>query len=138
MIWLLGVGIISVFGFGSGADSSGAAVITGISTSAVKGYCLRGIVEDWGPRDAILGVGANCQPDGASAVWIRLSASNGVRVDRVRFGEYLWRPASLDGAEVVTAIIPPCIIQRVGCYPVYIIGTNGEAIQVGQFCVRPA
>lgn len=125
-------------GFGSGADFSCATVITGMSTSVVGDYCLRVIVEDWGPRDAVLGVGANCQPDGASAIWIRLFASKGLRVDRVRFGEYLWRPANLDGAEVVTAIIPPCIIQRVGCYPVYIIGANGETIQVGQFCVRPA
>lgn len=96
------------------------------------------IVDDWGPRDAVQGVGANCQPDGASAIWIRFSDTDEERVTRVRFGEYLWRPANIEGSNLVTALVPPCVIQRAGVYPLSVVFSNGETMRIGRFLVMPA
>jgi hypothetical protein len=96
------------------------------------------IVEDWGPREVVQGIGSNCQPDGTSAIWIRIKLTNDMRIERVRFGEYLWRPAGSDGPDVVTALVPACIIQRTGSHSLFVVGSKGETILIGQLRVKAA
>lgn len=93
-------------------------------------------VADWGPRETEQGKSVNCQPDGSSAIWIRANLIEKTKIERVRFGEYLWRPATIDGLDLITAHVPECIIQKAGSYPVFFICSKGISTYVGRFRVR--
>jgi len=94
-------------------------------------------VDDWGPRETERGKSVNCQPDGSSAIWIRTNLIEKTKIERVRFGEYLWRPATIDGLDLITAHVPECIIQKAGSHPVFLICSNGISTYVGRFSVCP-
>lgn len=96
------------------------------------------LVEDWGPRETELGVGANCQPDGSSAIWILAKQVDKLSINRVRFGNYIWRPANIVGSDVVTSIVPDCVINTPGRHPVFLVDVNNKAIFVGIFKTIPA
>lgn len=93
-------------------------------------------VVDWGPRDTRQGVPANPQPDGASAIWIRVK---GIANDSRTVVKYDGRLAvsAVVQPDLVTAPVPKELIDRAGEYAVTIEEPSGRRTLVGNFKVLP-
>ncbi len=94
-------------------------------------------VEDWGDRDSVVGQPVNEQPDGSSAIWIRIFGIPVSETLAVQFGQHPSRQAHRESADLVTCGIPDEVLQRCGTYHVSLIDTQGRHIHVGFFRVRP-
>jgi len=94
------------------------------------------IVEDWGPRYTTVGSPVNLQPDGSSAIWVRLRQSAASDFQLVKFDELLWRPAVPSEINLVTTVVPHCIIQRPGRYRISLQSSTGVLSSVGIFLVK--
>ena len=92
-------------------------------------------ISDWGPRQTVCGEAANPQPDGSSALWIRVIGLNDVRIFRIQFGDAVYTEAHTSGEDVITSEIPEEVIANPGTYPVHLITSRQAKIFVGHFQV---
>jgi GT2 family glycosyltransferase/glycosyltransferase involved in cell wall biosynthesis/SAM-dependent methyltransferase len=92
-------------------------------------------VSDWGPHQTICGEAVNAQPDGSSALWVRVVKLKDVRIFRVQFGDAVYTEAHMSGDDVITSEIPEEVIANPGTYPVHLIASRQVKIFVGHFQV---
>lgn len=90
----------------------------------------------WGPIETKRGQAVNKQPDGVSAIWIRVSGVAADPATKVKFGDRHASPATVT-SELVTAAIPQVVIDTAGDYPVVIEEPSGRRTPVGTFRVVP-
>jgi hypothetical protein len=93
-------------------------------------------VKGWGPTETRRGEAVNKQPDGASAIWIRVAGVAADPATKVRFGDQHVSPATVS-PELVTAAVPKPVIDTAGDYPVVIEEVSGRRTNVGTFRVLP-
>jgi glycosyltransferase involved in cell wall biosynthesis len=80
-------------------------------------------IEDFGPRRVRSGAPFNTQPDGSSAIWVRLSrqAEPGLRL---RLGDAVLETV-LEGA-LLTACVPASVTEHAGKKPLVVVGPEGN------------
>ncbi|HOE97491.1 MAG TPA: hypothetical protein PLS90_12800 [Candidatus Sumerlaeota bacterium] len=83
-----------------------------------QGPLLR--ILDFGPKTLRVGQRVNPQPDGSSAMWIRLTQPVGRLPLTVVFAPRHRIPVCVDGSDTVTAVIPPSLQSTPGYYPFYV------------------
>lgn len=91
-------------------------------------------IVDWGPKSGKVGSPANEQPDGSSAIWIRLDRP----VDTVRVS--LWIGCMrIDTVRVsqslMTALIPEEVMRRPGSYSINLQCDEGVIMYPGDLCI---
>jgi hypothetical protein len=94
-------------------------------------------VENWGPQETPEGTKFNIQPNGQSAMWVKVKGVSRHPKTHVTFGG-----KEISGADVavqdeaVTFLVRDEIISKSGSYEVAIIeGDTGRKIEVGDFKV---
>jgi len=95
-------------------------------------------IENWGPRETPEGTKFNIQPDGRSAMWVKVKGVSMHPKTHVLFGgnEISDQDIAVQ-AESVTFFVRDELIQKSGSYEVAIIeGDTGRRILVGEFNVR--
>ena len=97
-------------------------------------------VENWGPRETPEGVKFNTQPNGVSAIWVKVKGVSKHPKTHVLFGRNEISGQDKDVQnEAVVFIVRDELIQKSGSYEVAIIeGDTGMKIEVGDFKVKPA
>lgn len=101
------------------------------NTSEVK-------VENWGPRETPEGTKFNIQPNGLSAMWVKVKGVSRHPKTNVSFGGNMIEGSDLAVQdEAVTFIVRDELIRKSGSYEVAIIeGDTGRKILVGNFEVK--
>jgi hypothetical protein len=95
-------------------------------------------IENWGPRETPEGTKFNIQPDGRSAMWVKVKGVSMHPKTHVLFGgnEISDQDIAVQ-AESVTFFVRDELIQKSGSYEVAIIeGDTGRKIEVGEFKVK--
>jgi len=95
-------------------------------------------VENWGPRETPEGTKFNIQPNGLSAMWVKVKGVSRHPKTHVRFGgnEISVQDIAVQD-ETVTFIVRDELIQKSGPYEVAIIeGDTGRKILIGNFDVK--
>lgn len=91
-------------------------------------------IVDWGPKSGKVGSPANEQPDGSSAIWIRLDQP----VDTVRVSLWIGR-IRIDTVRVsqslMTALIPEEVMRRPGSYSINLQCDEGGLMYPGDLCI---
>lgn len=81
------------------------------------------VIMDFGPAPVRAGEAFNVQPNGESAIWVRLSRSAEPGVKLTMDGILL----KTDGrGAVLTAVVPPSIVQEAGPKSLTVVGFNGQ------------
>jgi hypothetical protein len=95
-------------------------------------------VENWGPQETPEGTKFNIQPNGLSAMWVKVTGVSRHPKTHVSFGGNMIEGSDLAVQdEAVTFIVRDELIQKSGSYEVAIIeGDTGRKILVGEFVVR--
>jgi hypothetical protein len=95
-------------------------------------------IEDWGPQETPEKTKFNIQPNGLSAMWVKVEGVSMHPKTHVSFGGQEISGADLAVQdEAVTFIVRDELIQKSGSYEVAIIeGDAGRKIFVGQFLVK--
>lgn len=93
-------------------------------------------VLDWGSKDTKKGVAVNCQPDGSSAIWIRVKSKVELGVTFIQFGDFIPPVLAFVDGFLITTEIPSNVINNDGEYAITIVGTGGRVTNVGTFFVR--
>jgi hypothetical protein len=95
-------------------------------------------IENWGPRETPEGTKFNIQPDGRSAMWVKVKGVSMHPKTHVLFGgnEISDQDIAVQ-AESVTFFVRDELIQKSGSYEIAIIeGDTGCKIEVGEFKVK--
>ena len=95
-------------------------------------------VENWGPQETPEGTKFNIQPNGQSAMWVKVKGVSRHPKTHVTFGgkEISGTDLAVQD-EAVTFIVRDELIQKSGSYKVAIIeGDTGRKIEVGDFKVN--
>jgi hypothetical protein len=92
-------------------------------------------VDDWGTKETVVGQGVNIQPDGRSAMWIRVSNVSQIGDVYVEFGDLRGPGRATVTKNLVTTGIPYEVIQKPGKYKVVIVEPFGRRTDVGTFAV---
>lgn len=93
-------------------------------------------VSDWGPKEIKVGVPANPQPDGVSAIWIGVKGVTNDPKTVIKYADKTIVPAAVQ-PELVTAPVPKEIIDNAGEYSVVIEEPSGRHTMVGTLKVTP-
>lgn len=92
-------------------------------------------VLDWGSRETYVGRSVNRQPDGSSALWVRVKNINMFGGVRIKFGDNC-SVLFPSGQDLATCSIPSNVINNRGNYEVVIHEESGREIHIGTFTVR--
>jgi hypothetical protein len=96
------------------------------------------LILDWGPRETTEGTKFNIQPNGFSAMWVKVSGLSNHSTTHVNFGgtEISGKDLSVQH-DRVTFYVKNTTILKKGTYELYIIeGHGGHKTFVGDFIVR--
>ena len=134
---LLGAALVAVTGCGdkpadAPAQKPAAAPQGAAAAAEVK-------VEDWGPRETSAGKPFNVQPNGKSALWIKVTGLNTSAGVKLFFGDALLEDVHV-ATNVVTASLPAqnTLLDKPGDQAVVLVeGATNRKVQVGTFKVLP-
>lgn len=94
-------------------------------------------VVDWGAKETTVNCGVNVQPDGKSALWIRVLGVDRFGEVWVEFNERRANSRATVTDTLLTTVIPSVVISTPGKYDVEIVEASGRKTQVGVFSVNP-
>ncbi len=88
-------------------------------------------VADWGPKSIMMGSVANPQPDGRSAMWLKVDYARPKANLELRIGEHVADGLVVTG-DLITGLIPIAALKTQGTQPVSISDTGtGSSVHVG-------
>jgi len=92
-------------------------------------------VEDWGPRSLAKGFNVNCQPDGRSALWIKISNGLVSAGLELHFDGIIVDQIVRDGT-VITAIIPSEVLSHEGARSINLYDRiSGSSLYIGSLLI---
>jgi len=95
-------------------------------------------LEGWGPPETTRGKEVNVQPNGRSALWIKVNNSCSFGQVYIEFGSVRVRSEAVVAPGLLTALIPSKVIDTPGKYIVSIVEKDtGRKTPVGIFAVHP-
>jgi len=95
-------------------------------------------VENWGPRETPVAKKFNIQPNGQSAIWVKVKAISKHPKTHILFDEVVISGQDLSIAENgVSFLVRDALIRKTGLFKIAIIeGDTGRKIVVGEFQVK--
>ena len=128
---LLGAALVAVTGCGD-KPADAPAPAPQVAAAEVK-------VEDWGPRETGAGKPFNVQPNGKSALWIKVTGLNASAGVKLFVGDALLEDVNV-ATNLVTASLPAqnTLLDKPGDQAVVLVeGATNRKVQVGTFKVLP-